>query len=191
MNDSELMTAVRESVSDVHAATQVEQIISRGRTVRAWRRIRSLAVALTAAAGAVVAIAALLPAGHPAHHQPGAELTAWTVTRRPGGDVAITIRQLFDPAGLQRELRAAGVPASVTFVASPRYPPSCRAYPASRAVLRQVFPPHPGAANDAIVIHPSALPPGAAVYLNDFSNPYGYIGLHLGLVHASQQCTGS
>ena len=34
MNDDELMTAVRESFTDVHSATPVEQIVSRSRTVR-------------------------------------------------------------------------------------------------------------------------------------------------------------
>jgi hypothetical protein len=189
MSDTEVITAVRESVAGVHTATPVEQIISRGRTVRARRRVRGLAAALAAAAGAAVAVT-VLPAGHPASHQPGAQLTAWTVTRQPGGDIAITIRELYNPAGLQRELRADGVPATVTFTGGHQYPPSCRAYRAGRAVLQKVFPPHPGVATDAIVIRPSALPPGTGVYLNDSSNPYGYVGIHLGLVHASKGCTG-
>jgi hypothetical protein len=61
-------------------------------------------VALAAVAGAAVAVTALLPAGHPARHQPGAQLTAWTVVKQPGGDVAVTIRELYNPAGLQRKL---------------------------------------------------------------------------------------
>jgi hypothetical protein len=39
MNDTELITAVRESVADLHSATPVAQIISRGLAVRARRRI--------------------------------------------------------------------------------------------------------------------------------------------------------
>ena len=191
MNDTELITAVRASVADAHTTTPVEQIISRGHAVRARRRVRSLAAALAAAAGLAVAMTALLPASHPAGHRPGARLTAWTVAKQPDGDVSITIRELYNPAGLQRKLRADGVPASVTFVGGRSYPSSCRAYPAGRALLQKVFPPHPGAATTAIVIRPSALPAGAGVYLNDTSNPYGYIGLHLGLVHASKRCTGS
>ena len=191
MNDSELITAVRESVADVHTITPVEQVIGRGHAVRARRRTRGLAAALAAAAGAAFAVTALLPASHPASNQPRTRLTAWTVSKQPGGDISITIRELYNPAGLQRELRADGVPASVTFVGGPGYPSSCRAYPAGRALLREVFPPHPEAATTAIVIRPSALPAGAGVYLDDTSNPYGYIGLHLGLVHASKRCTGS
>ena len=97
---------------------------------------------------------------------------------------------MYNPAGLQRKLRAEGVPASVTFNAAHRYPPWCRAYPAARAVLRKVFPPHPGVPTAAIVIRRSALPTGTGMYLNDTSNPYGYLGLSAGLVHASKRCTG-
>ena len=139
MNDSELITAVRESVADVHTATPVEQIQSRGRAVRARRRISALAAALAAAAAAVIAVT-VLPASHPATNQPGVRLAAWTVVRRPDGVVAVTIRELYNPAGLQRELRADGVPAVVTFHATHRYPSSCQVYPASRALLSRVFP---------------------------------------------------
>ena len=58
-------------------------------------------------------------------------------------------------------------------------------------MLRKVFPPDPGAPLAAVVIRPSALPTGTGVYLNDSSNPYGYIGLETGLVYASERCTGS
>ena len=60
MTDNELITAVLESVADVHTTTPVEQILSRGRAVRARRRIFSLAAALAAAAGAAAAVTALL-----------------------------------------------------------------------------------------------------------------------------------
>ena len=113
------------------------------------------------------------------------------MVKRPDGDVAVTIHELFYPAGLQGKLRADGVPASVTFDGVHRYPSSCRAYPASRALLSEVFPPHPGAPAAAIVIRPSALPPGTGVYIDDTSNPYGFVGLETGLVRASPQCTGS
>ena len=189
MNDSELITAVRESVADVHTATPVEQIQSRGRAVRARRRISALAAALAAAAAAVIAVT-VLPASHPATNQPGVRLAAWTVVRRPDGDVAVTIRELYNPAGLQRELRADGVPAVVTFHATHRYPSSCQVYPASRALLSRVFPLDGRDPSAGVMIRPSALPTGTAVYLND-TNPYGDIRLQMGLVHASKRCTGS
>jgi len=185
MNDHELITAVREAVADVHATTRVEQIRKRGRTVRARRRIPGLAAVVVAG----VAATALLTASHPASHRPGAELMAWTVAKRPGGTVSVTIRELDDPAGLQRTLRADGVPAVVSFYAQSR-PSSCRPYAAGRGLLGKIFP-TPLAPTAAVVIRPSALPAGVGVYLNDSSNPYGFIGVSLGLVHTSKQCTGS
>jgi hypothetical protein len=191
MNDDELITAVLESVADVHTTTPVEQVLRRGRAVRARRRIPSLAAALAAAAGAAVAVGALLPASHPASHLPRAQLTAWTVAKQSGGYISITIRELYNPAGLQRELRADGVPANVTFHGG-HMPSSCRPYRASRPLVSKVFPwSQLGAPPAVIVIRPSALPTGAGVYLNDSSNPYGYVSIEFGLVHASKQCTSS
>jgi len=109
MNDDELITALRESFAGVRATTPVEQIVSRSRAVRARRRIPRVAGA-AGAAGAAVAAIALLPASQPAVH-----LAAWTVVKRGDGTVYVTINELRDPAGLQRTLRADGVPASVTF----------------------------------------------------------------------------
>jgi hypothetical protein len=189
MNDSELITAVRESVAEVHTATPVEQILSRGRVVRARRRISALAATLAAAAAAVIAVT-VLPASHPAANQPGVRLAAWTVVRRPDGDITVTIRELYNPAGLQRELRADGVPAVVTFHAAQRYPSSCQVYPASQALLSKVFPLDVRDPSVGIMVRPSALPTGAAMYLND-SSPHGDIRLQMGLVHASKRCTGS
>ena len=123
MNDDTLMTAVREPFTAVHMDTPVEQIVRRGRAVRARRRVLGLAGAAAVAAGATVAVTALLPAGHPA----GAQLAAWTVTGQANGTIDVTIRELRDAARLQSTLRADGVPASVTFGSEPN--PSCREYP--------------------------------------------------------------
>lgn len=199
MNDRELIAAVRESVANVQTATPVGQVVRRGRAVRARRRISGAAAALAVVAVVAVAVTAVpaasppagRPTGPPDGQRPGAELTAWSVVKLPGGEVSVTIHQLFYPAGLQRKLRAAGVPASVIFDAVHRYPSWCRAYPASRAVLVNVFPPNLNRPAAAVVIRPSALPPGTGVYLDDLSNPYGYIGIQVGLVYASRRCTGS
>jgi hypothetical protein len=43
----------------------------------------------------------------------GIRLDAWTVTKGSDGTVNVTIRQLLDAAGVQRALRADGVPARV------------------------------------------------------------------------------
>ena len=60
MNDDELLTAVRRQRSKVPMTVPVEQVIRRGRAVRARRRKVGLAVALVVVAAAVVAVTALL-----------------------------------------------------------------------------------------------------------------------------------
>ncbi|HEY1916716.1 MAG TPA: hypothetical protein VGH27_14175 [Streptosporangiaceae bacterium] len=188
MNDDDLAAAVKKSVTGVHMTTPAEQIVARSRVIRTRRRMSAMAAALTAAAGVAVVVIALLSASPAVVHRPGVRLASWAVVKLPGGTISITVHELYYPGGLQGKLRADGVPASVTFDASHRYPPGCRPYPAGHAVLRKVFP--PATALAAIVIHPSALPAGTGVYINDFSNPYGYVGMQTGLVYASERCTG-
>ena len=100
MNDDDLITILREQRDKVPMNTPVDQIISRGRAVRARRRVPAVAGALGAAAAVAFAVSAALPASHPASG-PGAQLAAWTVTRQADGSIRVTIRELRDPAGLQ------------------------------------------------------------------------------------------
>ena len=108
MNDDELATAVKASVTDVHMTIPAEQIISRSRAIRNRHRIPGLAAGTAVVAAAVLAVTGLLP-GHSATVQPGIHLSAWTVVKHPDGTVYVRINQLRDPAGLQRKLRADGV----------------------------------------------------------------------------------
>jgi hypothetical protein len=188
MNDDQLITAVQESVTSVHMRVPTEQILSRGRAVRVRRRIPGLAAGLAVVAGTAVAVTALLPASHPASHQPRFQLAAWTVTEQPGGTVSVTIRELRDPAGLQRKLRADGIPASVTF--SGRLPRSCQRYPAGTALVNKVFTSQHAGRFPVMIIHPGALPRGAGVEINP---PAGQpiLSVAIGLVGTSPHCTGS
>jgi hypothetical protein len=214
MNDDNLMTIVRESFTDLHAATPVAQILRRGRAVRARRRIPVLAGALAAVAGAALAMTTLLPGGHQPAPQPGTlpdQLAAWTVTRQADGTIRVTIRELRDPAELQRELRADGVPASVTLAGQQNR--ACRPYPASPALRKRVLsitvdvipmrhqgpppstsPPQP---NLVLVFHinPRALPAGTGVQIATSFTPVrpglARASLGSGLVYASPRCTGS
>ena len=122
MNDDALLTAVRETFAGVRMDTPPEQIVRRGHAVRARRRLPRVAGAVAAVAGTAVAVTALLPASH----QPGAHLAAWTVARQGDDAILVTIRQLTDPVGLQRTLRADGVRATVTF--DDQQNPACRNY---------------------------------------------------------------
>lgn len=82
MNDNDLITVVRETFTGVHTTTAVEQIVSRGRVVRARRRIPRLAGALAVAGAAALAATILLPGSHQGGGQPGVQLATWTVTRQ-------------------------------------------------------------------------------------------------------------
>ncbi len=187
MNDDDLITLVREQRRSVQMTTPVEEIVGRGRALRARRRIPGLAAgAMAVAAAAVLAVTALLPAGHQVGPQPPAQLAAWTVTRHADGTITVTVRQLRDAQGLQRTLRADGVPASVTFFG--HEPRACQRYPKmSAALMAEVF----GGHGPPLVIHPKALPHGAGIQLNPPHIPHGApIALAAGLVQASPGCTG-
>jgi murein DD-endopeptidase MepM/ murein hydrolase activator NlpD len=188
MNDDQLITAVKESVTGVHMHVPTEQIVSRSRAVRARRRIPGLAAALAVAAGTAVAVTALLPASHQPSHQPSVQLAAWTVAKEADGTVSVTIRELHDPAGLQRRLRADGVPASVTFFG--QLPRSCQRYSAGTARINRVFTLRHTGRFPVMVIHPSALPGGAGVEISPPAQQ-PIISVAIGLVRASPQCTGS
>lgn len=215
MNDNELITAVRESVAGVHTATPVAQVISRGRAVRTRRRIPGVAGTLAVAAGTALAVTTLLPSGHPGRPgsgQPGsrpasAQLAAWTVARQANGDIDVTINQLQDPAALQSTLRADGLPVTVSF-SGPSLSASCQPYDTGREALSAVAHFHTSNGRAYLVINPSALPSGTGVSIFDQPGaggplprphvqgsggtaPAGITGpLAVGLVYASQQCTG-
>jgi hypothetical protein len=219
MNDDELIMALREQRGTVTMTTPVEQIISRGRAVRARRRVPGVAATLGAAAVAAVAVSVALPVGHLAASHPGAshpasgpavQLAAWTVTRQADGSVQVTFREATDPAGLQRTLRADGVPVSVTFTGHQN--PACQPYPVSGSqaepspgqpfggpmgsVLPRDFIHNPKLAYTtpyALVINPSALPSGAGLQIWTSGSPGAAdnFQLNVNLVQASPQCTGS
>ncbi len=210
MNNDHTLTAikdrlakVRDSLGEAHPSIPAGEIIARARRRRVRRRlIPGVTGVLALAAGAAVAVTALLPASHPASHRPGFQLTAWTVVNQPGGDIKVAIHELRDPAGLQRRLRADGVPATVTFLDQQN--PACRPWPgagvtgmhtpAGNTLFSKVFPAQPGPPSGVIVIRPSALPSGGGVQLEaNFGGhrPGAFIEIGAGLVHASHRCTGS
>jgi hypothetical protein len=214
MNDAELITAVRESFTDVRSTTPAAQIVKRGRAVRARRRVPG-AAAVGAVAAAAVAVSVALagshpPAGHPASGPGVVRLAAWTVTRQAGGSIKVTFREAADAAGLQRTLRADGVPASVTFTG--RQNPACRPSTFSGSPSTPAGQPFRGPVNGliggpgfsanpkgayttpyALVINPSKLPSstGLQIWTSGAPGPAGNFQLQVGVVQASPQCTGS
>jgi hypothetical protein len=161
----------------------------------------------------------LLPSGHPGllpsgSHPAGARLAAWTVAMQANGDIDITINQLQNPAGLQSTLRADGLPVSVSF-SGPPLSASCRPYDTQKDVLSAVAQWNTSDDGAFLVINPKALPSGTGVGIFDDPGagfpspspgtpthgsgrpagingpPAGITGpLGVGLVYASQQCTG-
>ncbi len=84
-----------------------------------------LAVVVTLAACAAIIVSLVLPSGRPPSGRPtvhpgGKAVTvttaAWTVHRAPNGTITVNVKQLRDPAGLQRTLREEGVPAYVRYI---------------------------------------------------------------------------
>ena len=216
MNDEELLTTMRKSFTEVQSHTPVERIVSRSRAVRARRWITGVAGALALAAGVAVAVTTLVPAGRQPDHPAPAELAAWTVVKQADGSIAVTIRELHDPAGLQATLRGAGVPASVTFYGRPN--PACRVDPRAAGLTSKVIrfgnpqlrhPPRPGNFRSALqrarqrlgtypvyLIDPSALPHGVGVQLAATArslpsrNKSIEVTVTGHLVYSSPQCTG-
>ena len=207
MNDEELITAVRESVTGVRMAIPEEQIARRSRAIRARHRIPAAAGALAVAAGAALAVTALVPSGHQPGHPVSARLAAWTVARQANGDIDVTINELQDPAGLQSTLRADGLPVNVSFSGAP-LSASCQPYETSKDVLSAVVQLSSSGGSSYIVIDPSSLPSGTGMSIFDDPGagppsgiprkqgsgsppPAGITGpLAFGLVYSSQQCTG-
>jgi hypothetical protein len=153
MSDSDVLTAVRDRLSGMPLASppDVDAIMARGRARRNRRLIPGVTGTLAAAAVAAFAVTSLAPASNEASHQgsrqPTVQLAAWTVTELAGGNISVTVRELKDPAGLQRTLRADGVPASVTFASQQNA--ACRPYPGGTPsnlprpathLLQRVFP---------------------------------------------------
>jgi hypothetical protein len=212
MNDEELIETMRESFAVVHSRTPVERIVSRSRAVRARRRIPGAAGTLAVAAGAAVAVVMLAPAAHQPDHPASAQLAAWTVVKQDDGSIAVTIRELRDPSGLQATLRADGVPASITFFGQPN--PACHIDPRAAGLtgtvietgnplqrhprpgnFEQTTPPgKPPVSYPVYLIHPSALPHGVGVQLaatiQSLPTGNGSIEVTGDLVYASPRCTG-
>jgi hypothetical protein len=196
--------------ADFRMTTPEDQIIGRGRATRARRQVRRFAAgALATGALATAAVVAAATAPHSAG-QSDVTLAAWTVKSEGNGTIKVTIRELRDRAGLQRKLRAEGVPINLRYFGEPN--PPCRVY-----LIRFRVPGHPGKTYAGggvdpgariiqygnsgpkspvvFIIRPSAIPAhaGIAVWV---ASPalyarYSDWAIATALVHASPRCTGT
>jgi hypothetical protein len=201
MNDTDLATRVRDAVRDTHMTVPESDITRRARKLRTRRRVAAggaVSAGLAAAALAVATLAA--PASSPVTGH--AQLTAWTVTKEPGGVIDVTIRDLKNPAGLQARLRADGVPTNV----SPTSPtPVCNPYYSDyrfippQYLLKAVSSPWThsydngsvtasvtGPSDLTLVLRPALMPRGTAFQLVTLKGDV----VGLGLVKTDTTCTG-
>jgi len=218
MNDDELMTAVRDAFADVRLDGPVEETVRRGRVLRGRSRAYRVAgVAAVAAIAGMTAVAVTGPGraasdntgatGAPVVTGPGGiRLDAWTVSKGKGGTVNVTIRQLLDVAGLQRALRADGVPARVAFQpglpsSDPPMPPGCAKVAMSDVAntdLQEKIFGGPSANMSAfahgilVTIAVRQIPPGVGVFLavQSGSNEHTHYGWSTNLVQRTRACTG-
>lgn len=151
--------------------TAVRPRITAVRPRARWRLPAGLGALAAASATAAMAIVATT-SGAPASTNV-VVTAAWTVHEDAGGTVTLQIRQLANPAKLQRTLRADGIYAIVKPLAMKEaklkgttyYYPACR-YSQSEFAARSVQ----GAVvtNDlpaGWIIHPSAMPRGSALFI--------------------------
>jgi hypothetical protein len=190
MNDTDVIREVTERFDRVFMETSLETVVSRGRSLRRRKRVTGIAAAVAAACCIALAVAGILPGT-----APRATLAAWTVTKKPAGIIAVSIRQLSNPAGLQHALREDGVPATVHFDGQTY--PQCLSYPqTSPDVLRNVFPSDDTGVAIAFTIDRAAIPSGAALWIQVIpqrTNSSGVTGsgVAAALVYASGRCPAS
>jgi hypothetical protein len=211
--DSELAEPLRVSFAAATLTVPLEATIRRGRRLRVRRRLAWLGGAVGAAVVAAAVVPLIAGGATTAGHR--AQLAAWTVSAAPHGLVVVTVSQLKDPAGLQRALRAVGIPAAVRFQAAgtmsltPPLPRVCAdtglSDVASANLQEKILPPPTALGNwrktgpntyegpltgVTMIIRPSAIPKGIGlnITVNWALRSWGW---SLGLVKASPACTGN
>lgn len=175
MNDDEVITAVREQRDKLHSHTSVDQIISRGRTVRARRRIPGAVTGLAVVAAAGTALALSLTGvlgAAPARSTGTIRTTAFTLVKNANGTATLTMnpKVLLEPGTLQSDLARDGIRAMVTvgrFCSSDPAPAGWRqimSFPGS--------PADPGPVQ-AVVINPAAMPAETELSFGNFQSGNG------------------
>jgi hypothetical protein len=165
MHDNEVITALREQRDKVHSRTSVDQIISRGRTVRARRRIPGAVSGLAVVTAAAVVLGLGLSGAFGQADARGTatiRTAAFTLTRHANGTATLTInpRVLLQASTLQSDLQHDGIPALVTsgsFCSSDPIP----------AGFPQVVS-GPTGTPPTVTINPAAMPAGTELSFGNF-----------------------
>jgi hypothetical protein len=181
MNDDELLTAMRssltgvsDSLTDVHLDRPVAAITGRA---RARHLRRGLAGGAATAVALGVGLSLSLASGPAASRSVHVNLAAWSVNTTSTGQVELTLRELQDQALLEKTLADAGVPAIVNFgrfCAPASQADNLTATTGTHFIQRPV-------GRDGvlvgILIDPAAIPSGVTVDIGveDFGTGHGYL----------------
>jgi len=191
LNDSAVLSAVRDSISGVPLATapRLEAITARG---RARRACAALVAGLAGAQGSAG------PA--PQHNAPPIHLAAFSVVTSPDGATTLTLNgsQVINPNSVRQALAKHGIPALVTAgkfcrtVAQPA-PGVGKVVSLGSPAIRAKggpIPPTPGA-GPGIVIYGSAIPRGVKLSIGYRQDPqHREISFTLIQAGAPLTCTG-
>ena len=207
MTDDDVLTAVRDCLINARDSVAGEQMATSAGDIITRVRRRRLRYGLAAAAvTAALTVLTLLPGSGShggGHSTTSVRLAAWTVSARAGGRIRVTIRDLRNPAGLQRQLRADGVPATIRFTS--QTPRPCLYYPEPARhpfqLLDSIFPQNSQAGGQTVfTINPAAIPAPIGLWIN-VSTPRAQPGQHgrrsvefsasWTLVYASGHCSSS
>jgi hypothetical protein len=209
--ENELRRILARTAADFESLDQVRQRLLQRDYHPRLRNLRLAGRIIVGAAGVALVIglgvsgvfgSASHQPNHPASRLAHARLAAWTVTKEADGRIFLRIRELRDPAALQRKLRADGVPASVVFhpgppveVVSPwRFVQfknnPCQEYSGGEGQAQNVV--RRGSPLTGMFLYRSAIPNGAGVQIVATRNVAGPpFPLFEWLVQDSPQCTGS
>jgi hypothetical protein len=181
MTDDDMFAAVRDCLTTARDRVAGERMARSPGAIIGRARRRRLRQGLTATAVVMVAAVAFTQVPGGGQGTTPVRLAAWTVVHKPDGRVRVTIRELRDPAGLQRELLADSVPAAVRFnhqlsrdhgrifiSTMVLHPPCFYPMPGLQALrlMRRIFPPSTRASGQIVfVINPSAIPAGIGLWI--------------------------
>jgi hypothetical protein len=186
LSDSEVLRAAAGSLSRLPVASppEVEAIVARGRARRRYRLSAVAGLSVTAAAAAAALVLGLTGVAGQARPPTTIRTASFTLVSNSNGTDTLTLnpRELLDPAQLQSDLQANGIPAMVTSGSI------CTSDPAPSGFSQVVSSSPAGPSTSTptavsqptITIDPSAMPAGTELSV-------GYFQLSSGVYAGEQQ----
>ncbi len=196
LSDDEVLGTARDSLSErpVASPPDVKSIMARGRAQQKRRRSIVAGGAVTGIAASSALALALAGVLGPARPPETVRTVAYTLTSHSNGTATLTLNpgELFDPAQLQDDLAASGIPALVT---TNSY---CTSDPEPAGLSQVVSLPGPGSwqgkssETPSITIDPSAMPAGTELSIANFQLTNRGLQADIDLIDiGSYVCTGA